>query len=75
MWNAVKGFGEVKEHKKGYSPALNSRPYVIEYSKQRRLCAVSFPVLSLTRREQVVVFKVSQKLIKGQAFLDFCHFG
>ena len=75
MRNTVKGFGEIKEHKKGYSPFFNSLPYVIEYSKQRRLCAVSFPVTCLTGSEQVVGFKVSQKLVEGQAFLDFGHFG
>ena len=56
VWDAVKGFGEVKEHKKGYSLALNSLTYFIEYSKECRLCAVSFPVTSLARFERVVRF-------------------
>ena len=51
MWNAVKGFGDVKEHKRGYSPALNSLSHVIKYSKQYRLCAVSLPATSLARNE------------------------
>ena len=56
--NAVKGFREVKEHEKSYSPALNCFSSVIEYPKQGSLSAAALSTAGLSGREQVVGFEV-----------------
>ena len=75
MWNAVKCLKDAKFKvvTQGSSQLFNSLWYILKDTQQRSLCDVSFSVACLAGCEEVIRFKVIQKVVKRSSFLYLGH--